>query len=141
MMKSQIPNPKSQTNPKSQIPNSKQNRFGHWKLGHWKLFGIWNLVIGNLLALFFLIKPALAKDVVILYTGDTHAMLYTCSCPKEPDGGVARRATLVKKLEAKTRIPCCWTRAVSSPEVCWMNTRRIRRWIPSVPLSILKPWS
>jgi len=39
-----------------------------------------------------------AKEVTILYTGETHAMLYTCSCPIETDGGVARRATLIKQL-------------------------------------------
>jgi hypothetical protein len=49
-------------------------------------------------ALTFDIKLAYAKEVVLLYTGETHAMLYTCSCPKEPDGGVARRQTLVKKM-------------------------------------------
>lgn len=38
------------------------------------------------------------KEITILYTGETHAMLYPCSCPKEPDGGVARRATLIKEL-------------------------------------------
>lgn len=38
------------------------------------------------------------KEITILYTGMTHAMLYTCSCPKEQDGGIARRATLVKQL-------------------------------------------
>lgn len=42
--------------------------------------------------------PAYAQDVTILFTGQTHAMLYTCSCPVETDGGVARRATLVKEL-------------------------------------------
>jgi len=39
-----------------------------------------------------------AEEIVILYTGDTHAMLYPCNCPKEPDGGVARRATLINQL-------------------------------------------
>jgi len=39
-----------------------------------------------------------AQDITILYTGETHAMLYPCSCPNEPDGGIARRATLVKKI-------------------------------------------
>jgi hypothetical protein len=38
------------------------------------------------------------KQVTLIYTGETHAMLYPCSCPVEPDGGVARRATLVKQL-------------------------------------------
>ncbi|MFH0913469.1 MAG: metallophosphatase [Candidatus Omnitrophota bacterium] len=39
-----------------------------------------------------------AQDITIIYTGETHAMLYPCSCPKEPDGGIARRATLIKKI-------------------------------------------
>ncbi len=39
-----------------------------------------------------------AEEISILYTGETHAMLYPCRCPKEPDGGIARRATLVKKM-------------------------------------------
>jgi len=45
-----------------------------------------------------LITAAYAKEITILYTGDTHAMLYPCNCPKEPDGGVARRAALVNQL-------------------------------------------
>jgi hypothetical protein len=42
-----------------------------------------------------------AEELTILFTGNTHSMLYPCSCPKEPDGGIARRATLVKELKAK----------------------------------------
>ncbi|MFA5351132.1 MAG: hypothetical protein WC357_07370, partial [Candidatus Omnitrophota bacterium] len=42
-----------------------------------------------------------AKEITILYTGNTHAMLYTCSCPIERDGGLARRASLVKELRKK----------------------------------------
>ncbi len=42
-----------------------------------------------------------AKDITIIYSGETHAMLYPCSCPKEPDGGIARRATLIKQLKKK----------------------------------------
>lgn len=41
---------------------------------------------------------AYAEDIDILFTGETHAMLYPCNCPFEPDGGVARRATLIKEL-------------------------------------------
>ncbi|MDD5166080.1 MAG: metallophosphatase [Candidatus Omnitrophica bacterium] len=41
---------------------------------------------------------AYAKEINILFTGDTHAMLYPCNCPIEPDGGVSRRATLIKEL-------------------------------------------
>ncbi len=51
-------------------------------------------VIGAL----FVINFLYAEEITILYTGETHAMLYPCNCPKEPDGGVARRATLVKQL-------------------------------------------
>ncbi len=40
-MKSQAPSNKSQTNTKSQAPNSK--RFGFWNFGHWCLFGNWDL--------------------------------------------------------------------------------------------------
>jgi 5'-nucleotidase len=39
-----------------------------------------------------------AKEVTLVYTGETHAMLYPCHCPLEPDGGVARRATLLRQL-------------------------------------------
>ncbi|MBN1913278.1 MAG: hypothetical protein JW788_02645, partial [Candidatus Omnitrophica bacterium] len=35
-----------------------------------------------------------AQDIDILFTGNTHAMLYDCGCPHEPDGGIARRAAL-----------------------------------------------
>jgi hypothetical protein len=42
-----------------------------------------------------------AKEITIIYTGETHAMLYPCSCPIEPDGGIARRATLIKEIRAK----------------------------------------
>ena len=42
-----------------------------------------------------------AKDVTVLYTGQTHAMLYSCSCPIYPEGGIGRRATMVKQLRKK----------------------------------------
>ncbi len=42
-----------------------------------------------------------AKEITILYSGETHAMLYPCNCPKEPDGGIARRLTLLKQLKKK----------------------------------------
>jgi len=38
------------------------------------------------------------KEVTLIYTGGTHAMLYPCDCPIEADGGVARRASLIKQL-------------------------------------------
>ncbi len=47
--KSQIPITKFQTNPKSQLPNSKnRSGFGHWLFGHLCLFVIWCLVFGIL---------------------------------------------------------------------------------------------
>lgn len=52
------------------------------------------------LALLFVV-PAYAEEITILYTGESHAMLYPCSCPKEPDGGVSRRLALIKQLRKK----------------------------------------
>jgi len=43
-----------------------------------------------------------AQDITILYSGETHAMLYPCNCPIEPDGGVSRRGTLVKYIRKDT---------------------------------------
>ncbi len=40
----------------------------------------------------------LPTNLTILYTGSTHAALYHCDCPIEPDGGLARRMSLVKRL-------------------------------------------
>jgi len=44
------------------------------------------------------INSAFGKEITILYTGSTHSMLYPCNCPIEPDGGVSRRAALIKQL-------------------------------------------
>jgi len=49
----------------------------------------------------FVFAPAFAKDVTVLFTGETHAILYHCNCPKEPDGGVGRRAALIKEIRGK----------------------------------------
>ncbi|MDD5594857.1 MAG: metallophosphatase [Candidatus Omnitrophica bacterium] len=54
-------------------------------------------IIFSLFALLFT-STCYAKEITILFTGDTHAMLYPCSCPFEPDGGVARRATLISQM-------------------------------------------
>ncbi|MDP2831052.1 MAG: hypothetical protein Q8O02_02230, partial [Candidatus Omnitrophota bacterium] len=56
------------------------------------------------LILCFLISAAgslYAKDITIIYSGQTHAMLYPCSCPIQQDGGIARRASLIKELRKK----------------------------------------
>ena len=47
------------------------------------------------------LATARAGEFNILYTGGTHAMLYPCNCPVEPDGGVARRATLIREFRKK----------------------------------------
>ncbi|MCM8781276.1 MAG: hypothetical protein NC908_05075 [Candidatus Omnitrophica bacterium] len=39
-----------------------------------------------------------AEEITLLYTGTTHAMVYPCNCPLHPDGGVARRAQLIKQI-------------------------------------------
>lgn len=57
------------------------------------------LIIFGFLALIANISEA--KDVTIIYSGQTHAMLYPCSCPIAQDGGIRRRATLVKELRKK----------------------------------------
>ena len=55
-------------------------------------------IIFVLCALCFVLTTVYAKEVTIFYTGETRSMLYPCNCPKEPDGGVARRASLIKQL-------------------------------------------
>ena len=61
-----------------------------------------NKIILFLFVFLFLAQVSLeAKEAIILYTGQTHAMLYPCSCPVQQDGGIARRATLVKELRKK----------------------------------------
>ncbi len=59
-----------------------------------------NIKIALLVSGFLLLAANIlyAKDITVIYTGQTHAMLYTCSCPIQQDGGVARRATLIKEL-------------------------------------------
>jgi hypothetical protein len=50
------------------------------------------------ISFFVSLELSVAAELTILYTGETHAMLYPCNCPLEPDGGVARRATMIKQL-------------------------------------------
>jgi hypothetical protein len=63
-----------------------------------KGFRIWLLAAGCWL---FSSTVSFAEKITILYTGQTHAALYRCPCPKEMDGGVARRMTKVKELRKK----------------------------------------
>jgi len=41
------------------------------------------------------------KDVTLIFTGETHAMVYPCNCPKERDGGLARRMALIKQVRRR----------------------------------------
>lgn len=63
-----------------------------------KIFRIFILLIFSIIVIAGITQ---AGEITILYTGETHAMLYPCNCPKESDGGVARRATLIKELRKK----------------------------------------
>jgi len=45
-----------------------------------------------------LTDEASALRYTIAYTGETHAMLEPCDCPVRPSGGIARRATVVRKV-------------------------------------------
>jgi hypothetical protein len=58
-------------------------------------------VAGLLFLVFAFPKAVFAEEITLLFSGQTHAMLYPCHCPKEPDGGIARRAALVKEARAK----------------------------------------
>lgn len=63
--------------------------------------GMWLTALSTMFVVSFLTVfsvASYAQDIMLLYTGETHAMLYPCNCPKEPDGGVARRATKVTQL-------------------------------------------
>lgn len=62
-------------------------------------FRVISFVLGLIGFFVFLFSAcAYAKEITVVLTGDTHAMLYHCNCPFEPDGGLSRRATLFKEL-------------------------------------------
>lgn len=70
----------------------------------WKIeVGKRKKIIFFLFSIFCLLSSAVfAEEITILYTGDTHSMIYHCNCPIEPDGGITRRAALIKELKDKT---------------------------------------
>ncbi|MDD5617829.1 MAG: hypothetical protein PHG69_01940, partial [Candidatus Omnitrophica bacterium] len=41
------------------------------------------------------------NKITILVSGQSYASLYPCSCPKDPAGGVSRRATVIKEIKEK----------------------------------------
>ncbi|MGE5308881.1 MAG: hypothetical protein ACM3OC_07345 [Deltaproteobacteria bacterium] len=60
----------------------------------------------KLLAALFLLasasaSPAFADDVTLVFSGRTHGMIYPCTCPLDPAGGVARRATVIRRLAGR----------------------------------------
>jgi len=59
------------------------------------------ILISVITVLFISCAEVLATEVKILFTGETHSALYPCDCPKEPDGGVARRASLIRDIRKK----------------------------------------
>jgi len=65
-----------------------------------KISGVFLLVIAAC-AFWLVTYASSAKELTLLYTGETHAMLYPCSCPLEKDGGIARRGALLKELRRK----------------------------------------
>ena len=46
-------------------------------------------------------EPASPPILTILYTAEAHAALLPCDCPVQPLGGVARRATLIKRYRER----------------------------------------
>lgn len=55
-------------------------------------------------SIFWVISIASAdvKKITILYTGETHSMLYSCDCPLGLDGGVSGRSTKIKQVRKET---------------------------------------
>jgi 2',3'-cyclic-nucleotide 2'-phosphodiesterase (5'-nucleotidase family) len=47
--------------------------------------------------------PAYAEQFTIVYTANTSGKLTECGCPSDPYGGLAERATLIKKLRSKEK--------------------------------------
>ncbi|HQK94823.1 MAG TPA: thioredoxin domain-containing protein [Armatimonadota bacterium] len=45
--------------------------------------------------------PAWGLQYTIAYTGETHSMVGPCNCPIRPDGGVARRATMLRQVRKR----------------------------------------
>lgn len=62
---------------------------------------LYAVLLPAMVCLFTAAAPVSAEEVVIVFTGETHAMIYPCSCPVEPDGGIARRAAFVRKFRAQ----------------------------------------
>jgi hypothetical protein len=55
---------------------------------------VWTLLAGACCGF----SSATAEEVVIVFSGQANAAIYPCHCPKDPEGGVARRGAAIKKL-------------------------------------------
>lgn len=44
-----------------------------------------------------------AEEVKVVFTGQSFASLYPCHCPHAPEGGVSRRATMIKNLRQTSK--------------------------------------
>jgi len=53
--------------------------------------------------LLFVVNSLYAKELTVIYTAETHGMIDECDCPKKPDGGIFRRATLIKEISMEMR--------------------------------------
>ncbi len=56
------------------------------------------IIPGLMLFVLAIVSNSFAEEITLVLSGQTHAMLYPCDCPIEPDGGVARRAAFVSLL-------------------------------------------
>ncbi len=50
-----------------------------------------------------LAQPVYAKELKIAFTGQAYSMLYPCACPSDPEGGMSRRAAVIKQLRSGFR--------------------------------------
>lgn len=66
-------------------------------------FGCLLLVFSCLGFLFSAPFAGCAEELKIVFTGQSYAMLYPCECPREPDGGLSRRAVFLKKVRASSK--------------------------------------
>jgi hypothetical protein len=57
-----------------------------------------------LLLLFSLSFSAVEKRLVLVASGETHAMLEACDCPDDPGGGFAKRASLITALRDSSNV-------------------------------------
>ncbi|MBI5416844.1 hypothetical protein HZA55_02700 [Candidatus Poribacteria bacterium] len=60
---------------------------------------IYILIFTILLSASIFANQILEKNFTILFTGETHGMIYPCKCETTPSGGISRRETLIKNIK------------------------------------------